>query len=1138
MNHPSRRQLLKLLAVTTGAATTGKNATAVEAWEDLASQLSESVTLHVSRAEDMLELELKYIGFRRSPDGQSLRKTSSPALLIVSFEPQSLAEEAFEEAAAPGEAQIENRTDEQLRGRDPASITNKSLQFPARTMLAGRSRLVFAIPTSINSLPLTAEGLLNWDRFTPVVNKRAASPRTPPLFNLSDASDLYQQITPPSGGPSLPTTGPMPKKTVATPSLPSISTKADPSRKAQLNQQLRSASRSEEETIRRQLAPEMSTSGSPDLRLGKTPRPVHPEETCIEMPWRLFLSPNPYSKWQHEYSLQAPPVSAGALGKTYELWHTRLACADCHGGKDLSEALAPLRSVRALWARDANGDPRARPNRSTPYATSLYADDRHSIVHESSNWGIPGFTPRAIQVNHLLLTALGGWLDGELTVKREELESAGVIGSLNILKWKHIATMARDHHVEVVYAGNIFPFGHEASLVRITQRRPQQGYAVNRQRYFIAISEERKKFDSHDPQSGKFMEFPFTTIQILTSATPTLDSPVAFSRDISGPADQQFIPQVDGKPWLFKILGFDAEGQETDFQLPLVFLSTSITRTPEGRTNNRNIQRLIEQYNKRSSIGKDISLRNQRLALAKSENPGDTTVEVSRLQIEATPHQDAPGFHPKLGKLDVFLDAVENMTGQKEAVTIALKDDESNKPKRQRKNKSGVFAEILSNTPVVFGDGGGKGKGKVKGGLMPDFNMSGLSKTFGVFGGDIPAALDMRFDPKKFFSSTAKLFGSISLADILQTANTADLLTGGELTSTAFPALKHKNTPQAVITEYIWNAATLKTYDFGVGTFRPKNNRAGNIVVEARLKRFKQPAKSPLFELDSYIRDFKIELAGLAAVQFKKVGFKVDSTTKLDFTVDMDRNPIKFMGALSFVNDLQKYIPGDGFSDPPFLDVKKDHVLAGYTQGLPDIQLGVFTLRKITLSASVKLPFFGAPMVMRFAFCEKQQPFMLTVSALGGGGYLALEFDMNGLRMLEAALEFGAAVSLDLGVASGSVKVVGGIYFKTVFSDGGNTYELSGYIRINGALSVLSLITVSVSFLMALKAEFKEVNGESKVSKVWGEAKLRVKVEVFMFSKTVNLQLRREFAGAGADPTFGMLISEQDWLTYCDSFAA
>jgi len=274
-------------------------------------------------------------------------------------------------------------------------------------------------------------------------------------------------------------------------------------------------------------------------------------------------------------------------------------------------------------------------------------------------------------------------------------------------------------------------------------------------------------------------------------------------------------------------------------------------------------------------------------------------------------------------------------------------------------------------------------------------------------------------------------------------------------------------------------------------------------------------------------------------VGFKKVGFKTGANTKTDFTVDMKNPALEFLGPLTFINVLQKFIPADGFSDPPFLDITTSGITSGYTLALPDVQLGAFSLRNINLGASVSLSFTGGPLIMRFNFCEKHQPFQLTVSALGGGGFLAMEFDVKGLRTLEAALEFGAAASINLGVASGAVSIMGGVYFKiTKKDDDGKEITIEGYVRINGALSVLGLITVSLEFLLSLTANLETVNGKDKVTKVWGKATLKIKIEIFFFSKTVKLETSREFAGAGADPTFTMLVSEKDWLEYCDTFAA
>ena len=66
---------------------------------------------------------------------------------------------------------------------------------------------------------------------------------------------------------------------------------------------------------------------------------------------------------------------------------------------------------------------------------------------------------------------------------------------------------------------------------------------------------------------------------------------------------------------------------------------------------------------------------------------------------------------------------------------------------------------------------------------------------------------------------------------------------------------------------------------------------------------------------------------------------------------------------------------------------------------------------------------------MRFNFSEREHPFSLTVSLLGGGGFFAIGIGSAGVKEIEAALEFGAAVAIDLGVASGGVEIKAGVYF-------------------------------------------------------------------------------------------------------------
>ena len=64
-----------------------------------------------------------------------------------------------------------------------------------------------------------------------------------------------------------------------------------------------------------------------------------------------------------------------------------------------------------------------------------------------------------------------------------------------------------------------------------------------------------------------------------------------------------------------------------------------------------------------------------------------------------------------------------------------------------------------------------------------------------------------------------------------------------------------------------------------------------------------------------------------------------------------------FGGPLEFVNELRRFIPGNGFSDPPGLTVTPSGISASYSLTLPSIGVGVFALTNASLGAGFNLPF-------------------------------------------------------------------------------------------------------------------------------------------------------------------------------------
>ena len=121
-------------------------------------------------------------------------------------------------------------------------------------------------------------------------------------------------------------------------------------------------------------------------------------------------------------------------------------------------------------------------------------------------------------------------------------------------------------------------------------------------------------------------------------------------------------------------------------------------------------------------------------------------------------------------------------------------------------------------------------------------------------------------------------------------------------------------------------------------------------------------------------------------------------------------------------------------------------------------------MENISLAADCRVPFLGEAVTVGFGFCTKESPFRLTVLAIGGGGWVGIRLAPKGLVMLEMGLEAGAALSVDLGVASGSVSVMIGVYLRLEDDKG----QLTAYFRIRGEVEVLGIASASITLELSL----------------------------------------------------------------------
>lgn len=1047
-------------------------------------RLPRNTSLAVVRRDDFLHLGYRWTNLRLVTEGTTRRLqplTTGPSYLAVVFPPQSIGEETFFEADPSYKVSDSDMPPAQQVKEGP-SIANPPSP-PVKALMAKQSRLVFSLPQGDQAFLLNGATILDWQPLTPSLAPTA----------LPGSVRLKRPGLPPIILP-----GPEPIFKVAAPlwNRPPV---ALTNRAAPVQRVTATLAR---QTVLGNLRPIDTISILPGLLL--KPPPPSATTTQIELPFRLIISPNHHGTWVHANA----PVTRD--GRT-ELWHTRLAV---RAGEAVTEEPHQYRTVRAIWSRDHD----IPTDFDKPFLMPMDQDDRRQIVDLTADFTIG--TPTPVSINKLMLSSLGGWLDSNLQLS----PPAGY----SVEQWRHRATMGRDHFVRVVYKGFLFPFGHRASLVKISERKVELSptgdpVAYIRQRMFIIVREpERTYGGSAYAFSGR--ETPLRRVRITTVVTPNLNPPQESplgadpgQRPLGGPVGTPpiaaFWPRVGPGDFLFHLKGWDWEGHEVDFVMPLAFVRSDML------DNAAEIKVAVDAYNApKEKDRRATTLGGQQVAMAESTGyAGKTTFDTAALSFAALSPADGtrePPCYPKLDQAQIAIAALRQMTGSNDPATVELAPRYLEHSFDPVKNKAGLFAQVPAMVPAPSLDyTAGKSSDRSGGVATPSMAIRGLSRELGTVGDTADSFAEGNFDPLQFFAGlNAQLLGGITLADIL------DALIPGDFLDQA-PKLVTANSATEITTTLHWETTKLKAS----GPF--VKGAAAKLTLDSLLKTPKAGG-GKAFQLTGKIVDFTINLADVVTVKFDQFSFTSVDGKKPDVHVEIA--DITFTGALEFVNELRNYLQPANFADPPFLDVTPQGITAGYSLTIPAVSVGAVSIANIALGARLTLPFTGEPMRLRFNLSERQSPFTVSVAPFGGGGFFALAVGMDGVETLEASLEFGGCVAIDLGVASGGISLMAGIYLKIDVST--DHSQLTGYVRANGALEVIGLITVSLEFYLGLDYDFGS-------GKAWGECRVSVKVEVLLFSASVTVTMRKQFAGSSGDPPFGVMMPQPRWEAYAAAFA-
>lgn len=933
-------------------------------------------TVSVLRPEDLLVLKFEFRGWTlQSAAGQPAKivRNAPTSTILVHFPPQHIAEQAFFEPANPNQAE------------KPV--------YPIKAQLAGWSRLVFNVPQNITQIPFSLETLLDWSLFELNVAASAAPPPPPPpslgllKMQIIPGMRFQQQINPriiPRAipeEPAQPQSFPLPTK--ERPFLWYTSTNVN---SVPLYQAQAILIRAEARTVQLQLrkkplnpqavqpiqkvpaqpAPQAIFPGAIEKLPGQVfqllPDPPKKEDlpniTAIEAPYRLFMSPSKMGGWAHS----PKPV---ALNNRLELWHTRLGVRrqDRQGQWRIDEEDDWYRTLRAIWSPDYNEPDGKGPERfsnrqpqpRTPFRMLPEAQHRHQLVQLMANGKLANWQNRYARAERFMLSSLGVWMKTQYAYDPAP-------NPLTVIEWTQHTNMGRDQFVRVIEQGFLFPFGHRAVLIQISERkieRPLAGgpmVALLRYREFIVVKEPIKTYPGPGQEQLSFSKgrnFPFQNLRITTLITPNLD-PKENSKIGSVPGNSvAFWPKVSGQDFQFHLIGEDWAGDSCEFSIPLVFITSDVglnTGTLKGVRN-------AYAQDSRNTTG----LSGQKVSYAPSSKKGDTALETENLSFSAEipcdpvwiqegmmpgcpptvtkPLVDAvnPFFFPFLSKANISIPAVKALLGPNPATagTDVRYSDMYRVNGFGGPNLGELFLILLNPIGMRFTD-----TTKSGGLAAPNMDIVGISRLKGPVGGkassvttrgsggDSGAAQSAEqfgsgnFNPQEYFKD-AKILGGIPLASLFPSVNNNQFKQPGGLV----PSLKSEEYPDKVKVPFEFTIDNVQKVNLApVLIFDPqlpskpnpkKSKFTLKVQVVFRFPKAGDPhVPEPEFNATGELTNFQVTIAQCIRVSFsklrleKKHGKSLSPDPKLASESEDGVKPVEFLGALKFLSNLQELVGG------------------------------------------------------------------------------------------------------------------------------------------------------------------------------------------------------------------------------------
>lgn len=624
--------------------------------------------------------------------------------------------------------------------------------------------------------------------------------------------------------------------------------------------------------------------------------------------------------------------------------------------------------------------------------------------------------------------------------------------------WSHAANLGRDENVQTTVLGRLWPFGHRV-IYQVFIRRDSLTVQTGARPGKVACLKARHVLKILEPVrvGMRAATFPFDEVEIVGREF--------FINDLGGPASQQlFIPQVGSQPLRIPIR-FRSGTTDVGFVIPVIFVA-------DGQQPTSSLLGTWKAFAKVDIAAVELDM------IGADRRPGDVQ-EVHSLTLDGV--ADGAGFRPDLEKFEVVLPALRALLpGSAHDRRTVLYATEL---------RAGVAA--IPDVPLFFDDSTRVGVDFTRnadrsGGLVsPKFTANGISREIGP----VPTAVLNPPDLATAFNTVfagATLFG-FPLASLVATAVTP---------KPGPPTILQRQVNGSTTVEFNWRQIKLKPH----GPFRPRPSGPPpqlDLDVVSRPPTLAEAEEAEGPKATCTLSNFMLALpAGspLLTLSFDQVKFtqRPDVPMKLELV----KPDIQFLGPLKLLQELQTKVMALLGNSGPNVRVSLSEIIVSYQLRIPDAPAGMFVMRNIAVLTEVHVPFAQDPVRVIVGFASREQPFGLTVSGFGGGGYVALEIAGDTPSKLELSLEFGAMVELDFIIAKAEVHALGGVRF---VSDAAGGTVLEAYIRIGGSVQLLGLITISVELRVTLRYS------DRPTPRLAGEASLVIELDLTLFSETVTV---------------------------------